>query len=117
MINISIPKHLYLFTSVKEELPKITGKYIVVMADEFESVEKYWIHVGWENNSNYLVTHWLDFDKLTTKQRAFETMKACWIHGFSEGDNFKDSEIDLGCEVPDSSIVRDEYCNDMISDL
>jgi hypothetical protein len=86
---MNIESHIYLFTSVIEKLPdKKDENYICILNNG-------WIRLcyfGHKNRfseneyGNLAPTHWLDFSKLTSKERAEEAIKSSYEEGVKMGE-------------------------------
>lgn len=73
---MNIEKHKHLFTDVSEGLPELNGWYLCITS-RGDKVYEYFDCLGGQfliTNNIYIISHWLDLSKLTTKERTKATI-------------------------------------------
>jgi hypothetical protein len=87
---MDITKLKPLCVPVSEGLPSENGMYTVIVEGCVNAYIDYWDNDKWTVWPTNNVTHWLDLDLLTTKQRAIELAESAWNKGTHQfGNIFK----------------------------
>lgn len=89
-------EHLDLFTPVEQGLPEKVGRYLVIMIQD----SKNYLEIinfrsdGAFSPGPWLITHWLDLSKLTTKEKAEKAICTAYKMPNKPFDDYTIPELD-----------------------